>query len=372
MSRGNILISMLLWLFFISEELYADDCDRNCTINILDFRKGVTKWNRSRAEVVFGGKGFPVSDEIPVIMVGRYPFIRQKYVSIVVKSNSTYRLSKSEIDDVNACIKTNARCVLPSHVKIEGSGRVIYEFDLDLPNVEGIGRSFSAIFVDGLDSRVVLRNFNGRYVVRGASVRKYKDEVIFDSIGNGELLVSEVPDWSQFANSWKRDYDADAVNPIARELFADDMPVAEVVRIAREWIAKNMVYEYKPQTIRDLTVAASLRDVVASRKSDCKGLAVFLQALLASAGVKSQVVYTRIGLGKRYMFDSNVPIPGYFDHVILYVPELGKYYDPTLRLDQLGEDISDYLAFSLNTETSELTCFLEKGCGDVPRYLSRK
>lgn len=123
----------------------------------------------------------------------------------------------------------------------------------------------------------------------------------------------------------------DAASPTAEVLALADRVAgaladkSEQARALYSWVRENVSYvgiSIGQEKIAPKKTSLTLRD----RYGDCKAQAALLSALLAARGIRSEPVL--VGAGPpRYSLPS-VPIPA-FDHVILFLPELKTYLDPT-------------------------------------------
>ena len=340
-----------------------------CTLSEIDFSARAEKAHRSRYVIKLGVDGVPIPERFPILALYP-PAFSQKYISIFVNSSETYSVSDVELSDVNKCIAQRRLCYVPMRgQKFKEGDYIVLEYYQENLTDRGEGGGQEIQFMDGLDSRVVLMNFQGKYAAQGARVRHLGNAITFESTGNGRILFSELPNWGVYAKRWVNKVDKDAVEGVAKDIFARGIDPEGAVRAARQWIAENIKYEYKPQTVLEMQQPASVSDVLSSRQGDCKGMTVLLQPLLASIGIDSHPVFTRLGgEGDLSKFDVDIPIPSYFDHVILYVPVLDRYYDPTLRVDQIDEEITDYMYFALHADSGELACFGAHDCKGIARY----
>lgn len=72
--------------------------------------------------------------------------------------------------------------------------------------------------------------------------------------------------------------------------------------------------------------------ILSNLYGDCKDHATLMRAMLRAVNIKSD--YVLVNVAARY---SAYPMPmGHFDHIILYLPGLGLYVDPTNRLGEFG------------------------------------
>jgi hypothetical protein len=73
--------------------------------------------------------------------------------------------------------------------------------------------------------------------------------------------------------------------------------------------------------------------VIANRYVDCKDVATLMSVLLAAKGIASE--YALINTNPIYQLDAT-PQVGAFNHVIVYLPELDLYADPTAAVSFIG------------------------------------
>jgi transglutaminase-like putative cysteine protease len=73
--------------------------------------------------------------------------------------------------------------------------------------------------------------------------------------------------------------------------------------------------------------------VIANRYGDCKDVATLMSALLAAKGIASE--YALISTNPVYRLDTS-PLAGSFNHVIVYIPDLDLYADPTVAVSFVG------------------------------------
>lgn len=354
-------------LFF---DASAQECRNGCTLEEVNFSDEMESFpHRSRYVVVLGAAGSAVPKTMPVPVLPPPAFL-QVYTSIEVRSDEIYSLSDSEIDEVNRCILQKGRCAVPMRGRnLKVGDSVVYEFKWVNRSQGGDGQAFAVSFSAGLESKVVVTGFRGKYSAEGVKIRYLEDVITFESIGDGYLLLSEIPSWNVYSDAWVGEIDVDSVADISSEIFSDGLSAEDAIGSAREWIASNINYIYSPLSVAEMRTPESVSVLVDVRQGDCKGMVLLLQSLLASVGINSHPVYTKFNDDKKlYSFDPEIPNPGYFDHVVLYVEELDRYYDATLRVDQLDDEITKYLSFALHAGTGELVCFNASDCKGVPKY----
>ncbi len=166
--------------------------------------------------------------------------------------------------------------------------------------------------------------------------------------------VSPVDREPQFALTTFVDYDAlgaaywrDAgpkavVTPELQAIAAEIVRGAEGKRAEADaidrWMKRNVryvaVYLGRQRWIPNAATA-----VLGNKYGDCKDMATLMTALLKARGIA--VEHVLINLGNAYALPE-LP-PGSFNHVIVYLPELGLYTDPTATLSRFG--VLSHLAY---------------------------
>jgi transglutaminase-like putative cysteine protease len=107
-----------------------------------------------------------------------------------------------------------------------------------------------------------------------------------------------------------------------------------------DWVAANIRYVNIVLGAGGL-VPRPAASVLSNRYGDCKDHATLMRALLAAKGIASDYAFINAGRPIYKAFD--LPIPS-FDHVIVYVPELDIYADPTAKYStfhSLPDDLYD-------------------------------
>lgn len=299
------------------------------------------------------------------------PAFLQRYSTIKVYNSGQLLRIRQDIPRINKCIQSQVQCFVDFGYRgLKPGDEVQFSYEYENVSAEGLAKSAIFRFQEGLDSTVILKGFNGKFRYAGASKTTLNGNVVFTSKGRGWLLISELGSWSEFAREWKNTPLPAETNEIAQQILSSSKDQESSVRAARKWIAENVRYEYKPQTVAEMRHPESARATLASRKGDCKALTVLLQSILASLGIDSLPAYTRIDDGKaRDLMSLDVPLPGYFNHVILYVPSLGKYFDATLEIDQLDVDIRQYVEYALQVPSGRMDCFSKPSCEWIGRSI---
>ena len=144
------------------------------------------------------------------------------------------------------------------------------------------------------------------------------------------LAVSTFPDYAAFAHAYQQRAAAAAKPDAALTRLAADItrgiddPHARALMLS-DWVRRNIRYVavyLGPSGV----VPHAASSVLANRYGDCKDHAVLLQALLAASGIDAGPALVN---GDRAYQLPSVPTLGVLNHVILYVPRLQLFLDPT-------------------------------------------
>lgn len=106
----------------------------------------------------------------------------------------------------------------------------------------------------------------------------------------------------------------------------------EQVRVLYEWVARNIRYVaiylgdggFEPHDVAT---------ILKNRYGDCKDHVVVLQALLLAKGIESSPALINLGIGEAL---SPVAVTFPLNHVIVFVPQLQLYLDPTAQFASFG------------------------------------
>lgn len=144
------------------------------------------------------------------------------------------------------------------------------------------------------------------------------------------LAVSTFPDYAAFAQAYHARAAAAALPDAAITKLAAGItqgladPRTRAIALS-DWVRRNIRYVavyLGPGGVVPHPAPA----VLANRYGDCKDHAALLQALLAAVGIQSSAAL--INSGDAYRLPG-VPSLGVLNHVIVYVPQLQLYLDPT-------------------------------------------
>lgn len=151
------------------------------------------------------------------------------------------------------------------------------------------------------------------------------------------LVVSSFGNWAEVAKAYDSRAAAktvitDEIRRKASEIVGDRKAPRDKARAIYEWVSANVRYVavylgaggYVPHTADE---------VLRNRYGDCKDYVAVLGALLAAEGIDSTPVL--LALGPRFSLPS-LASPDWFNHAMLWVPQIGVYMDATGRVLPFG------------------------------------
>lgn len=147
--------------------------------------------------------------------------------------------------------------------------------------------------------------------------------------GARRFEASTFTDYAAFAATMKANNapmavpDATVIELAATIVGDAATPAAKVERI-HDWVARNIRYVGLGFQNGGLTSQPAAA-VLAARYGDCKAHATLLKALLAAQAIEADFVVVNAG---PHFTITELATPN-FDHAIVFVPELGRYLDPT-------------------------------------------
>lgn len=148
---------------------------------------------------------------------------------------------------------------------------------------------------------------------------------------------SSFPNWDGVAQSFcGRAAPLAAVTPeisrLADEITRGRPGVREQSEAIFDWVSTNIRYVSIILGSGGL-VPRSASSVAANRYGDCKDHVTLMRSLLAAKGIASEyaLINTAASIYKEY----DAPVLS-FDHVIVYIPELNLYADPTIKDSRLS------------------------------------
>ncbi|RZA35719.1 MAG: DUF3857 domain-containing protein [Lysobacteraceae bacterium] len=172
------------------------------------------------------------------------------------------------------------------------------------------------------------RRYSFRYV-DGANERAEQGAVSYLDYGR-RLAVSTFADYAAFASAYHARAavaampDAAIVKLAAEITQGHDEPRAKAIALS-DWVRRNIRYVavyLGPGGV----VPHSAASVLANRYGDCKDHTVLLQALLAASGIPSSAAL--VNGDDAYRLPA-VPTLGVLNHVIVHVPQLQLFLDPS-------------------------------------------
>jgi hypothetical protein len=122
------------------------------------------------------------------------------------------------------------------------------------------------------------------------------------------------------------------VRALAEQVTRDAKDPRQQARLLYEWVATNINYAGNCVGV-GAVVPRDQAFVLDNRMGDCKDQATLLQALLAARGIAS--TQALVNSGSMYHLPK-VPVVSMVNHVIVYVPGLDVYLDPTSGTTPFG------------------------------------
>lgn len=144
------------------------------------------------------------------------------------------------------------------------------------------------------------------------------------------LVIGSYRDWAAIG---QRFYDGAApkseptaeIRALADEITRGITGRQDQARAIYDWVTKNVRY-FAVLLGQGGYVPHDAGTVLANKFGDCKDHAVLTRALLAAKGIDADFALISAFPSHR---DPTVPVPEWFNHVILWLPEFDRYIDPT-------------------------------------------
>jgi transglutaminase-like putative cysteine protease len=192
---------------------------------------------------------------------------------------------------------------------------------------------------EGMEHSVTVANNERRHVIvyRARPVVPGEDRMTSPLDRDPAVFVSTFANYEELARSyWAPARAAIEVTPeiakLADEITRGIDDKRAQAKAISNWVKSNIRYIFVALgTTRVVPHNAS--EVIKNRYGDCKDHAVLMSALLAVKGIASEHVL--INGGNAYTLPEPATM-GYLNHVILYLPELEVYDDPTARFASFG------------------------------------
>jgi transglutaminase-like putative cysteine protease len=152
------------------------------------------------------------------------------------------------------------------------------------------------------------------------------------------LMLSTFPDYIAVGQAYERYAKpktrlTPSVRQLADEITKGITAEREQIQALYHWVTRNIRY-----------VAIYLGDggfephdvdaIIKNRYGDCKDHVVILQALLAAKGIEASPALINSGMGQEL---SPIPVTFPLNHVILYLPKMDLYLDPTAQFVSFGQ-----------------------------------
>ncbi len=144
------------------------------------------------------------------------------------------------------------------------------------------------------------------------------------------LALSTYASWEEVAREYAKGADpmaavTPAIRAHAQELTQGARNPRERVQRLYDWVRRNIRY-VALQGTGSGAFPFPAEEILRNRYGDCKDKSALLQALLAAVGIKAQTVLINHGW---WIELPSLPTPFFFSHVMVHVPALGLYLDPT-------------------------------------------
>ena len=156
------------------------------------------------------------------------------------------------------------------------------------------------------------------------------------------VSISTITNWS-FIADWERGMISEIENgnahikslteKITEGATSDIQKIKAVFNYITENFRYTQMYENNIAKIKPHPIP----DILANKCGDCKDLALLMVQMLKSLNIKADTVLLRTA--DRGQILKDVPAPDLFNHVIVYVPGIGKngmFIDPTYRLGEFN------------------------------------
>lgn len=167
------------------------------------------------------------------------------------------------------------------------------------------------------------------------------------------VAISTVTNWATIAR-WQQSMEADImrgdqeVRRLARVIAGNATNAAARVAAVFDYITANFRYTQMYETDIAAVKPHAIPDILVNRCGDCKDLALLMCELLRALDVQAWPALVRTA--DRGRLRRNVPAPDVFNHVLVYIPALDRFCDPTFRhgaADLLPPECQDVDAFVL-------------------------
>jgi len=152
------------------------------------------------------------------------------------------------------------------------------------------------------------------------------------------VIISTFKDYEDLGRSWVAMADSRLRVTPEIQALADQITNGIVDRRAQaeaidRWVKRNIRYVALYLDAAAGWIPHEPNEIIRLRYGDCKDHATLMGALLAAKGIASEAVV--INATDVYTLPQ-VAVRGYFNHMIIYLPEFGLYDDPTVATAAFG------------------------------------
>jgi hypothetical protein len=144
------------------------------------------------------------------------------------------------------------------------------------------------------------------------------------------VLVSTFTSHAQLAQAYATQVRAKAritpeIQALAQQITEDHTGIVERARAVHQWIRKRIQYGAMYLGVGGW-VPRDIEEILRTRDGDCKDYTLLMQTLLAAVGIEA--VPALVHSGNAYTLPE-LPVAVAFNHVMLYLPALRIFVDPT-------------------------------------------
>src|SRR5476651_128096 len=144
------------------------------------------------------------------------------------------------------------------------------------------------------------------------------------------LIISDFKDWNSIADTFEKMADpmsmpTQDIQKLADTITANIIDRREQVRAIFDWVSINIRY-FNIELGDGGYVPHSASAIVINMYGDCKDHVTLMRALLKAKNIDSNYALTSL---EPYYQDNLTPTIAWFNHIILFIPELNIFTDPT-------------------------------------------
>jgi transglutaminase-like putative cysteine protease len=159
-----------------------------------------------------------------------------------------------------------------------------------------------------------------------------EDEGVWKQDEVPSVLVSTFPTHEAIAKAYgdralPKAQPTPRIREIVRTALAGEARPREQARLLYEWVSRNITYGGNCIGL-GAVVPRDLDVVLDNKMGDCKDHATLLQAMLTSAGIRSEQVL--INAGSQYDLPTT-PVVSQVNHVMNFLPDFNQYVDATAK-----------------------------------------